>query len=97
MPIKTHVLLNEGDSVVTALVELAEGASLTVDIDGGATDITLSSAVPYAHKIAVRAMAKGDPVTKYGEVIGLASAAIAPGDWVHVHNVESARARGDKV
>lgn len=95
MPVKTHVLLNAGDSVVTALQELPAGAKLTVDLGAGRTELTLSAPVPYAHKIAVHAMAKGDPVTKYGEVIGIASQPIVPGDWVHVHNVESARARGD--
>ena len=45
--------------------------------------------------MAARAIAAGEPVLKYGEVIGLASQDIAPGQWVHVHNVESARARGD--
>ena len=40
-------------------------------------------------------MSVGDNVLKYGEVIGKASRAISPGDWVHIHNVESARARGD--
>ncbi|MEM7058419.1 MAG: UxaA family hydrolase [Pseudomonadota bacterium] len=94
---KTHVLLHPGDSVVTALAELSTGTTLRIDLATGPVDITLREAVPYAHKIAVRAMAPGDPVTKYGEVIGIASMAIAPGDWVHVQNVESARARGDVV
>lgn len=95
MPVKTHVLLNADDTVVTALAELPKGARLTVDLAEGPADVTLSCSVPYAHKIAVRHMAKGDAVTKYGEMIGLASRPIAPGDWVHVHNVDSARARGD--
>jgi len=92
---RTHVLLNSDDSVVTALTELDSGTSLTVELVSGPLDVTVSSEIPYAHKIAVRAMSAGDPVVKYGEVIGIASQNIAPGDWVHVHNVESARARGD--
>jgi len=92
---RTHVLLNSDDSVVTALTELDSGTSLTVELVSGPLDVTVSSEIPYAHKIAVRAMTAGDPVVKYGEVIGIASQNIAPGDWVHVHNVESARARGD--
>lgn len=93
---KTHVLLSPGDSVVTALVELDRGAELIINLDTGPATLTLSGHVPYAHKIALCAMAPGDPVLKYGEVIGIASQPIAPGDWVHVHNVDSARARGDK-
>jgi altronate dehydratase small subunit len=40
-------------------------------------------------------MAAGDEVTKYGEIIGKASCDVSVGQWVHTHNVESARARGD--
>jgi len=94
---KTFVLLNGGDSVVTALVELDHGAELTVELDDGPLELTVTDAIPYAHKIAIRSMSPGEPVTKYGEVIGIASQPIAPGDWVHVHNVASARARGDQV
>ncbi|MCA3717039.1 MAG: altronate dehydratase [Brevundimonas sp.] len=39
------------------------------------------------HKVAVRAIAAGHPVRKYGQVIGIASAEIGSGDWVHTHNL----------
>lgn len=44
--------------------------------------------VPVGHKIAVRAVAKGDPVHKYGHVIGYATQDIGIGDHVHTHNLE---------
>lgn len=91
------VLLHPEDNVLTSLAALAPGDVVTVETSGGPMRLTLRDAVPYAHKIACRAMAPGEAVVKYGEVIGVASTAIAPGDWVHVHNVESARARGDKM
>lgn len=37
----------------------------------------------------------GETVVKYGESIGIATANIKRGDYVHVHNLDSARARGD--
>ncbi|MFQ5657413.1 MAG: SAF domain-containing protein [Candidatus Methylomirabilales bacterium] len=40
-------------------------------------------------------MARGAPIIKYGQVIGRATVEIAPGDHVHVHNMESLRGRGD--
>ena len=92
---KTHVLLNSADNVVTALTELTTGDVLSIEHETGMQDVTLNDDIPYAHKFAFQPMSEGDPVIKYGEVIGLASQPIAPGDWVHVHNVESARARGD--
>ena len=35
-------------------------------------------------------------VRKYGEIIGLATKDIQQGEYVHVHNIESCRGRGDK-
>ena len=88
---KQIVVLNPKDNVATSLAELAGGAEVQIE---GLT-LTVSGPVPFAHKLAIRSIAEGEDVVKYGEVIGLASCPIAPGDWVHVHNVESARARGD--
>lgn len=51
--------------------------------------------IPYGHKIALVAVARGASIIKYGQVIGRATADIAPGDHVHVHNLESLRGRGD--
>jgi altronate hydrolase len=44
--------------------------------------------IPAGHKVATRAIAKGQPVRRYNQIIGFASADIAPGQHVHVHNVE---------
>ena len=86
------IVLNPSDTVATCLAEFEAGAEL----EAGGTRLTVRQPIPYAHKIAIRPMRPGDQVVKYGEVIGIASRAIEPGDWVHVHNVESDRARGDK-
>ncbi|MGH3380309.1 MAG: UxaA family hydrolase, partial [Actinoallomurus sp.] len=43
--------------------------------------------VPRGHKTAVRDLASGTPIRKYGQVIGLATAPIAAGDHVHTHNL----------
>ncbi|MDQ6598863.1 SAF domain-containing protein [Bacillus salipaludis] len=39
----------------------------------------------------------GEDILKYGEVIGLATTDIEPGEHVHIHNLEGKRGRGDKV
>ena len=44
--------------------------------------------VPKGHKMAIAAIPEGAPVLKFGQIIGFASQDIAPGDWVHEHNVE---------
>ncbi|MCL2595260.1 MAG: altronate dehydratase family protein [Promicromonosporaceae bacterium] len=43
--------------------------------------------IPRGHKIALRAVAAGQPVHKYGQSIGVATTDIAPGDHVHSHNL----------
>ena len=50
-------------------------------------DIVSTEPVEMGHKVARRAIPAGAPVRKYGQVIGFATTAIAPGEWVHVHNV----------
>ena len=81
--------LHADDDVAVALRSLAAGEVVTVDGAG----ITLRAAIPMAHKFALRAIAAGEAVRKYGEAIGVARSAIAAGDHVHVHNIVSRRAR----
>ena len=95
-------LLHPKDNVATALVDLAPGTVVARDdVPGGAgqaaapAQIEVRTAIPFGHKIALAPIGRGQPVIKYGEVIGLASADIEPGEHVHVHNVESQRGRGD--
>ena len=51
--------------------------------------------VPYGHKIAVKDIHVGEQITKYGEEIGIATKEIKKGEYVHVHNLDSIRGRGD--
>jgi altronate hydrolase len=45
--------------------------------------------IPVGHKIARRAIRAGETIIKYGDPIGIASQDIAPGEWVHVHNLRT--------
>lgn len=45
--------------------------------------------VALGHKIALDDIAKGQPIFKYGQIIGFASRTIAAGEHVHVHNVSA--------
>ncbi len=45
--------------------------------------------IPAGHKFALRDIAKGEYVIKYGEIIGRATSDIQKGEWVHTHNVKS--------
>jgi len=83
--------MQPGDDVATALEDLDPGRAFAVD----GRRFALSEAVPFGHKFALRGVAAGETVEKYGHVIGRAGEAIEPGDWVHVHNLDSTRGRGD--
>src|SRR5436190_13412005 len=72
-------LVHPEDDVAIALRPLTAGERL------GA--VTARQDVPTGHKIAVRDVAAGAPVRKYGWPIGAASHAIAAGDHVHTHNL----------
>lgn len=48
-----------------------------------------SKTIPAGHKYALRYIAKGEYVVKYGEIIGRATQDIQAGEWVHTHNVKS--------
>jgi altronate dehydratase small subunit len=85
------LLLSEDDTVGTAVDDLAAGTEVAY----GSGTVVLAEAVPFGHKVALDRMAAGDPVRKYGEVVGTATTDVEPGEWVHTHNCESARGRGD--
>lgn len=90
------LVMDTADDVATALDDLSAGETLPptegTPVD---TSLELREDVPFGHKIAIRRIGAGDEVRKYGEVIGRATVAIDPGEWVHTHNCESTRGRGD--
>jgi len=86
------LLLDAKDTAAVALTPLSAGTAIEVIRGGDTTRVVAETLIPFGHKIAVAPMAAGDPVVKYGEVIGVATTAIRPGQHVHIHNVRSDRA-----
>lgn len=78
--------INQADDVATLLEDVAAGEVVITD-DGS---LVASQAIERGHKIAVRAIAEGAAVIKYGAPIGKARTAIAAGDHVHSHNLHTA-------
>lgn len=76
------IRLHPADDVVVALEQLIGG--MPVEGDG----VRVSGLIPPGHKVATRAIAAGAPVHRYGQIIGFARQAIAPGDHVHTHNLD---------
>ena len=89
------VVLSPKDNVATALAELKAGDTLKLEVCGQTQTVKLTSDVPFGHKLSLSRIEPDLPVIKYGEVIGISTALIGPGDYVHTHNVVSARGRGD--
>lgn len=73
------------DNVAVALRPLRTGE--TFALDGAPLKVDRDVAV--GHKIAARDIAPGDTITKYNCPIGIATAPIAAGHYVHTHNVKS--------
>jgi altronate dehydratase small subunit len=93
-----NVFVVEREDNVGTAVGAPIAAGEKVGTDGRVTDLSLVARadIPYGHKLALRDIAAGEQVVKYGLSIGSASTDIRAGDHVHVHNVESNRGRGDK-
>ncbi len=74
------------DDVAVALGPLASGDTIPGP-DG--QPVKVAEAIPQAHKVALRPIAQGAPVLKYGSPIGYATQDIAPGQHVHTHNLRT--------
>jgi altronate hydrolase len=80
------IRLHPADHVVTALRPWAAGETLELE-DGG--KLVLKEDVPRGHKILTRPVEKDGDVLKFGHPIGKAKADLAPGVWVHTHNLRT--------
>ncbi len=74
--------LAERDNVAVARRPLPAGIALN-----GSISLVTSKEIPSGHKIAVSQIDQGEPIFKYGQLIGYARSRISPGDHVHTHNV----------
>jgi (2R)-sulfolactate sulfo-lyase subunit alpha len=84
---------NQGDDVAVAVAAISAGEEIVVvylDDDGTGT-VRARENVPYGHKVALRQLPPGAPVTEYSTQVGIARTGIEPGEYVHTHNVKTAR------
>jgi galactarate dehydratase len=75
------IRLHEADNVATTRRPIGRGEEI------GAGLAALAD-IPRGHKVALTAIAAGDPIVKFGQIIGFASGPIPAGAHVHTHNVE---------
>jgi (2R)-sulfolactate sulfo-lyase subunit alpha len=90
-----HLLVHDRrDNVGVVVVEnLTAGTDLfcVVTEDNSEFRASLNQDVPIGHKVALRDLAAGDTVTKYGQDIGRIVAPVKKGDHVHTHNLKTKR------
>jgi altronate hydrolase len=83
-PLTEHaLLLGPDDDVAVALRDLPPGLALR----HGDRLLTVAAEVPQGHKVALRELAPGTRVHKYGQTIGRTTGEVRPGDHVHAHNL----------
>lgn len=85
-PAERRILqLAPGDNIGVATTTLEAGQS----VPWGGGLLTLADRIPTGHKLALAPIAAGEKILKYGAPIGSAVRPIAPGEYVHTHNVKS--------
>ncbi|MGH8830107.1 MAG: UxaA family hydrolase, partial [Polaromonas sp.] len=81
------IRLHPADDVLIARQQLLSGTS----VEG----IPVKGLIPAGHKIATHAIATGEAVRRYNQIIGFASKQIAAGEHVHTHNLDMGPDKGD--
>ncbi|MDP3799013.1 MAG: altronate dehydratase family protein [Polaromonas sp.] len=81
------IRLHPADDVLIARQQLLSGTS----VEG----VPVKGLIPAGHKIATHAIAQGEPVRRYNQIIGFASKPIAAGEHVHTHNLDMGPNKGD--
>lgn len=82
---KRYLRINAADNVCIALDNLAAGEKVEV----GGMEVTLAENIDKGHKFALRDLAQGENVIKYGYPIGHTTLAVAAGSWIHTHNLKT--------
>jgi (2R)-sulfolactate sulfo-lyase subunit alpha len=90
-----HCVLHDADDTVAVVV--VEGVKAGTAMTGWIMDedrtIALEARqdIPIGHKVALKDMATGDTVMKYGIDMGKVVAPIRKGEHAHVHNIKTKR------
>ncbi|MCW4037484.1 MAG: UxaA family hydrolase [Candidatus Bathyarchaeota archaeon] len=95
MSVKDALIMKRVDNVATALQDVEVGDVVTVRLGKERFTVEAREKIPFGFKVAVKRIPKGEPILKYGEVIGKARTRIEEGALVHIHNLEGTRGRGD--
>ena len=88
------IVLHSSDNVATLIDAGKAGEDCLLQGERSGR-VTLLQDVAFGHKVCIAEIPSGGEILKYGQVIGRATQSITVGEHAHVHNLDSARARGD--
>ena len=88
---RNAIIIDAKDNVAVAIEPIAKSDNAVYVCEGKEVSLPALEDITIYHKLATRDIAKGEPVVKYGEHIGVASSDIKAGEHVHGHNVEGHR------
>jgi len=83
------IVIRETDNVGTATRDVVTGESVSAQVGNQTLSLAAASDIKFLHKIALKDIAAGERIVKYGAVIGEATQPIHVGEHVHVHNIRS--------
>lgn len=91
------IRINKKDNVGTAIHDLLPDQIVKIinKKDCNIFNLKVKGYIKIGHKVALQDIQKGELIYKYGYVIGKASKKINKGEYVHTHNIESQKGRGD--
>jgi len=87
------LVLHSRDNVAIALTDIDARTLVRVKVGDQNIELIVKQQIPFAHKFAIENIEEGQPVYRYGEIIGRAVKPIRVGQYVHTHNLESVRGK----
>ena len=84
---RSLMMMHPEDNVAVCLRMLVAGEEIQVTSNEKTLSVKILESIPLGHKVALSQIMSGQPITKYGEIIGRATRDILVGQHVHSHNV----------
>jgi altronate dehydratase small subunit len=82
------ILVNVKDNVVTMVSDVQKDRPIIYKVNSDTKELNALENIPYGHKVAIADIRQGEPIFKYGEVVGRARTDIRRGQWVHTNNTD---------
>jgi len=88
---KHLIVKSDHDNVGNALEAVPQGEVVAWEHGTRQGSFPAREPIPFGFKVALEPLSAGADIVGYGEVIGVATRDILPGDLVHIHNMAGKR------